>query len=90
MIKPQSTLQNAEFENREMNTGLGRADLILLVHFVILPLDLSSALEAVLNLRRQVHAVENFAFKVVQRHSHHLTVAINFNRTKELKTFCRR
>jgi hypothetical protein len=28
MIKPQSKLQNAEFENREMNTGLGRADLI--------------------------------------------------------------
>jgi len=51
---------------------------------------LVQALEAVLNLRRQVHAVENFAFKVVQRHSHHLTVAINFNRTKELKTFCRR
>jgi hypothetical protein len=50
----------------------------------------SSVLEAILNFRRQVQAVENFTFKIVQCHSHHLTIAINFNRTKELKTFCRR
>jgi hypothetical protein len=50
----------------------------------------SRVLEAILNLRRQIHTVENFTFKIVQCYSHHLTVAINFNRTKELKAFCRR
>ena len=44
MIKPQRTLQNAEEENREMNAGRGRADLIL-IHQLQLP-DLSDRQKA--------------------------------------------